>query len=84
MSPLEFREESTPFWLLVNLQTITKNASSSTKSLSLPLPVFVRVPLKFGKKIGDSTYNSLTSNEKSGPSEAAEAIYQTFKTTMQN
>ena len=52
----------------------------STKSLSFPSPVFVSVPLKLGKSIRPSIYDTLAPTEKTGIKEAAEAIYQTFKT----
>ena len=69
------------------VRAITKNTkeilpiASPIKFEGIPEPVFVSVPLKLGKKIGDSTYKSLTSKEKSGIREAAEAIYQTLKIT---
>ena len=69
------------------VRAITKNTkeilpiASPIKFEGIPEPVFVSVPLKLGKKIGDSTYKSLTSKEKSGIRDAAEAIYQTLKIT---
>ena len=48
----------------------------------LPEPVFVSVPLRLGNSIGSSTYNTLSSKEKNGVADAAEAIYQTYKTTI--
>jgi len=49
----------------------------------LPEPVFVSVPLRLGNSIGSSTYNTLSSKEKNGVADAAEAIYQTYKTTIE-
>ena len=49
----------------------------------LPEPVFVSVPLKLGSKIGSSIYNTLSSPEKSDITDAAEAIYQTYETTIE-
>jgi malate dehydrogenase len=49
----------------------------------LPEPVFVSVPLQLGNSIGYSTYTTLSSQEKKGLTDAAEAIYQTYKTTME-
>jgi len=46
-------------------------------------PVFVSVPLQLGNSIGCSTYTTLSSQEKKGLTDAAEAIYQTYKTTME-
>jgi malate dehydrogenase len=51
-------------------------------NLGLPEPVFVSVPLKLGDSIGNSTYHGLSSSEKSELADAAEAIYQTYKTVM--
>ena len=53
-----------------------------TKFEGISEQVFVSVPLKFGSSIGDSIYNVLSAEEKIGISEAAEAIYQTFKTAI--
>ncbi len=49
----------------------------------LPEPVFVSVPLKLGNAIGYSTYNTLSSQEKKELADAAEAIYQTYKATIE-
>ena len=49
----------------------------------LPEPVFVSVPLRLGNSIGSSTCNTLSSKEKNGVADAAEAIYQTYKTTIE-
>jgi malate dehydrogenase len=46
-------------------------------------PVFVSVPLQLGNSIGCSTYTTLSSQEKKGLTDSAEAIYQTYKTTME-
>jgi malate dehydrogenase len=46
-------------------------------------PVFVSVPLKLGNSIGRSTYGTLSSQEKKGLTDAAEAIFQTYKTTVE-
>ena len=46
-------------------------------------PVFVSVPLKLGNSIGCSTYRALSSQEKKEITTAAEAIYQTYKTTVE-
>ena len=72
------------------IRAITQNTkeilpiASPMKFEGIPEPVFVSVPLKLGKEIGESTYKSLTPTEKIGIREAAEAIYQTFKTAIQN
>ena len=46
-------------------------------------PVFVSVPLRLGNSIGCSMYNTLSSQEKKGLTDAAEAVYQTYKTTIE-
>jgi malate dehydrogenase len=48
----------------------------------LPEPVFVSVPLKLGNRIDYSTYITLSTKEKTEIAAAAEAIYQTYKTTI--
>jgi len=54
--------------------------AAPTKFEELPEPVFVSVPLKLGNSVGSSIYNILSAKERIGIIEAAEAIYQTFKT----
>jgi malate dehydrogenase len=49
----------------------------------VPEPVFVSVPRKLGETIGESIYDSLPAAEKAGIKEAAEAIYQNFRTAIQ-
>jgi len=49
----------------------------------LPEPVFVSVPLRLGDSIGCSTYTTLSSQEKKELINAAEAIYQTYKATIE-
>jgi malate dehydrogenase len=49
----------------------------------LPEPVFVSVPCRLGNRIGGSTYSSLSAKEKTEIADAAEAIYQTYKTTIE-
>ena len=72
------------------IRAITKNTketlpiASPIKFEGIPKPVFVSVPLKLGKQIGESTYKTLTTNEKTGIEQAAKEIYKTFKTTLQN
>jgi malate dehydrogenase len=51
-----------------------------TKFEGIPEAVFVSVPLKLGNSIGRSIYSILSAKERTGITEAAEAIYQTFKT----
>jgi len=46
-------------------------------------PVFVSVPLRLGNSIGCSIYTTLSFQEKKGLTDAAEAIYQTYKTTIE-
>lgn len=48
----------------------------------LPEPVFVSVPLQLGNSIGNSVYNDLSLNEKNGLTDAAAAIYQTYRTSV--
>jgi hypothetical protein len=49
----------------------------------LPEPVFISVPLKLGNSIGCFVYNALSTKEKKGLTDATEAIYQTYKTTIE-
>jgi malate dehydrogenase len=48
------------------------------KFKQLSIPVFVSVPLKLGKEIGNSIFNKLASQEKEAIVEAAHAIFQTY------
>jgi malate dehydrogenase len=45
-------------------------------------PVFVSVPRRLGNSIGISIYNILSAKEKTEIADATEAIYQTYKTTI--
>ena len=49
----------------------------------LPEPVFVSVPLTLGNTIGYSINNTLSSQEKQEVADAAKAIYQTYKTAIE-
>ena len=68
------------------VRAIVKNTNellpvaAPTKFEGIPEPVFVSVPLKLGNSIGSSIYSILSVKEKIGITDAAEAIYQTFKT----
>ena len=53
------------------------------KFSGLSEPVFVSVPRRLGNSIGSSTYNILSTKEKTEIADAAEAIYQTYKTTIE-
>jgi malate dehydrogenase len=46
-------------------------------------PVFISVPLQLGNSIGCSNFSSLSFQEKTEIMNAAEAIYQTYKTTIE-
>jgi malate dehydrogenase len=48
----------------------------------LPEPAFVSVPLNLSGSIGSTTYDSLSSSEKSELADAAKAIYETYKTSV--
>ena len=54
--------------------------AAPTKFDGIPEPVFVSVPLELGTSIGDSICDALSTKERIGITEAAKAIYQTFKT----
>ncbi len=54
--------------------------AAPTKFDGIPEPVFVSVPLRLGNSIGDSIYDALSAKERIEITEAAKAIYQTFKT----
>jgi malate dehydrogenase len=45
----------------------------------IPEPVFVGVPVQLGNVIGESLFESLTTQEKQGLADAAKAIYQTYQ-----
>jgi malate dehydrogenase len=53
------------------------------KFSGLSEPVFVSVPRRLGNSIGGSTYNILSAKEKTEIVDAAEAIYQTYETTIE-
>lgn len=53
------------------------------KFSGLSEPVFVSVPRRLGNSIGSSTYNILSTKEKTEIADAAAAIYQTYKTTIE-
>ena len=71
-------------------RAIAKNTSeilpiaAPQKFEDLPEPIFVSIPRKLGKTIGETIYDTLPATEKTGIREAAETIYQTFKTTLKN
>jgi malate/lactate dehydrogenase len=46
--------------------------------------VFVGIPLHLGTTIETSVYDSLSKDEQEGINEAARAIYQTYKTAIDN
>lgn len=53
------------------------------KFSGLSEPVFVSVPRRLGNSIGSSIYNILSTKEKTEIADAAAAIYQTYKTTIE-
>ncbi len=57
--------------------------ASPVKFSELPEPVFLSVPLRLGTSIGCSTYDNLSKREKTEIAAAAQAIYQTYKTTIE-
>ena len=48
----------------------------------IPDPVFVNIPRSLGSSIGETIYDDLTNTEKAGIKKAAQAIYQTYKTSI--
>lgn len=70
------------------VRTIVRNTNellpiaTPIKFDGLPEPVFVSVPLTIGNSIGYSIYDTLSSREKQEVADAAEAIYQTYKTAI--
>jgi malate dehydrogenase len=48
----------------------------------LPEPIFVSVPRKLGNSIDNSVYSTLSPDERNGLADAAAAIYQTYKMTI--
>jgi malate dehydrogenase len=49
----------------------------------IPEPVWVGVPTRLGYSIGPSLFEILTEEERNGIKNAAEAIYQTYKTSIE-
>ena len=47
----------------------------------IPQPVFVSIPLRLGKSIGKSIFQTLTVHEKNAINKAAASIFQTYKNT---
>jgi malate/lactate dehydrogenase len=59
------------------------SVATPMKFEGIPEPVFVGIPLKLGRSIGPSLYDTLSSEEKKGIWEAAKAIYQTYQTAIE-
>ena len=57
--------------------------ASPMKFNALPEPVFVSVPRRLGNAIGPYSYNSFPLQERNELDDAAKAIYQTYKTTVE-
>jgi len=57
--------------------------ATPTEFSGLPEPVFVSVPRRLGNSIGNSIYVNLSAKEKTEIGDAAEAIYQTYTTTIE-
>lgn len=58
--------------------------ASPRKFKGVPEATFVGVPIHLGTKIGPSLYDAIDENEQIGIGEAAKAIYQTYKTAIDN
>jgi len=71
------------------VRAIVKNSNelllvaTPIKFNGLSEPVFVSVPRRLGNRIDSSTYSSLSAKEKTEIADAAEAIYRTYKTTIE-
>lgn len=71
------------------VRAIVKNSNellpvaTPMKFNGLSEPVFVSVPRRLGNSIGSSIYNILSTKEKTEIADAAAAIYQTYKTTIE-
>ncbi|MEM3730859.1 MAG: malate dehydrogenase [Candidatus Bathyarchaeia archaeon] len=59
------------------------SVAAPMKFEDIPEPVFVGTPLKLGRYIGPSLYDTLSSEEKEGIRMAAEAIYQTYQKALE-
>lgn len=57
----------------------TMPIASETLIEGISDPVFVSIPIKLGKSIGQSIYNDLSGQEKSELRKAANSIYKTFR-----
>jgi len=53
------------------------------RSTGIPESVFVGVPVRLGRSIGPSLFDTLSDKEKKGIAEAASAIYQTYQTAVE-
>ncbi len=54
------------------------------KFSSIPEPTFVGIPVHLGWRVGASLQDSLSEEERKGLNEAAKAIYQTYRTAIEN
>ena len=54
------------------------------KFQEIPEPTFVGLPVHLGSQIGTSLFDDLSENERAGIREAAKAIYQTYRTAIEN
>lgn len=59
------------------------SVATPKKFEGLPEPVFVSIPVQLGRFIGSSRYVILSDEEKKGIVEAARAVYQTYRTTIE-
>lgn len=83
----------TEFGPAASFRDITRAITNNTNEIipiaapqefeDLPEPVFVSIPRRLGKKVGNSIYAALSPTEKTGIREAAQTIYQNFRTTFQ-
>ncbi len=55
--------------------------AAPTKIEGIPQPVFVSIPLRLGKSIGKSIFQTLSVQEKNAINKAAASIFQTYKNT---
>lgn len=54
------------------------SVATPTKMAEIPEPVFVGIPVRLGRRIGSSLFESLSKYEQAGINEAAKAIYETY------
>jgi malate dehydrogenase len=69
---------------IVNNTSEILSVATPFEFIEIPVPVFVGLPVHLGLIVGSCTYDNLSENEQIGLKEAGKAIYQTYKTAIEN